>query len=53
MTLIPEYRKCPKCHKYYSWNPDVGLMFCPNCTQPDVLGILWDKIKKEIKDKKK
>jgi Zn finger protein HypA/HybF involved in hydrogenase expression len=31
MTLRPEYKKCPKCGKKYSWNPDVGMRFCPHC----------------------
>lgn len=31
MTLVPEYKTCPKCHRKYSWNPDVGKMFCPHC----------------------
>ena len=31
MTIVPMYKKCPKCKKSYSWNPDVGKMWCPNC----------------------
>ena len=31
MTLVPVYKKCPKCKKKYSWNPDVGHMWCPTC----------------------
>ena len=31
MTLIPVYKKCARCKKKYSWNPDAGNMFCPNC----------------------
>lgn len=31
MTMMPMYKTCPKCHKKYSWNPDVGKMFCPHC----------------------
>jgi predicted nucleic acid-binding Zn-ribbon protein len=31
MTLVPEKRKCTKCGHVYSWNPDVGKMFCPKC----------------------
>lgn len=31
MTLIPMWKKCPKCHRMYSWNPDVGNLFCPDC----------------------
>lgn len=31
MTLVPERKTCPKCHRKYSWNPDVGKFFCPYC----------------------
>ena len=31
MTIRPEYRICPKCKRRYSWNPDVGKMWCPSC----------------------
>ena len=31
MTMVPMIKKCPKCHKKYSWNPDVGKMNCPYC----------------------
>lgn len=31
MTMVPEWKICPKCHKKYSWNPDVGKTFCPHC----------------------
>lgn len=31
MTMLPMYRNCPICKKRYSWNPDVGIMFCPRC----------------------
>lgn len=31
MTIIPMYKTCPKCHKRYSWNPDVGRFNCPYC----------------------
>ena len=29
MTMVPMIKKCPKCHKKYSWNPDVGNFNCP------------------------
>ncbi len=32
MSLRPLYKKCPVCKMVYSWNPDVGQMFCPYCT---------------------
>ncbi len=31
VTLRPMYKKCPRCGKPYSWNPDVGKMSCPKC----------------------
>lgn len=31
MTMIPVMKKCPKCKKKYSWNPDVGKLWCPTC----------------------
>lgn len=31
MTMVPEWKTCPKCRKKYSWNPDVGQFKCPHC----------------------
>lgn len=31
MTIIAEWKKCPECHKKYSWNPDLGRFRCPHC----------------------
>ena len=32
MTLIPIIKKCDKCGKKYTFNPDVGKgLFCPKC----------------------
>lgn len=32
MSMVAEMKKCPKCKKKYSFNPDVGLgLFCPHC----------------------
>ena len=31
MTIVPITKKCSKCGKKYSWNPDVGKMVCPYC----------------------
>ena len=32
MSMIMEMRKCPKCKKEYSFNPDIGKgLFCPHC----------------------
>lgn len=32
MTMMPIYKKCPRCKKIYSWNPDVGKLWCPYCS---------------------
>lgn len=31
MTMLPMYKICPVCKRQYSWNPDIGMMFCPRC----------------------
>lgn len=31
MTMVPIWKKCPKCHKKYSWNPDLAHFTCPYC----------------------
>ncbi len=31
MTLLPILKVCPKCHKKYSYNPDLGHLLCPYC----------------------
>ena len=31
MTIVLEIKKCPKCHKKYSWNPVLGSFSCPHC----------------------
>lgn len=31
MSLRMEIHYCDKCGKAFSWNPDVGHMFCPYC----------------------
>lgn len=31
MTMMPMYKRCSICGRMYSWNPDVGRMFCPYC----------------------
>lgn len=31
MSLLQEYKTCPKCHRKYSWNPDIGQLNCPYC----------------------
>jgi len=52
MTMMPMYKTCPKCHKKYSWNPDVGKMFCPHCGgvgkhKKGVLDIIFGKKKEK------
>lgn len=43
MTMVPQYKKCPICRKYYSWNPDVGDMSCPNCGK-EVRKKIWESV---------
>lgn len=31
MTMMPMYKRCNVCGRMYSWNPDVGWMYCPYC----------------------
>lgn len=31
MSIIAEYRRCLKCGRIYSFNPDIGKFFCPVC----------------------
>ena len=52
MTIIAEWRTCPRCHKKYSWNPDVGKIMCPYCIEAGKKSVdnLLDKL---LKNKKK
>lgn len=34
MTMSPEWRKCTKCNKKYSFNPSLGRIVCPYCGSP-------------------
>lgn len=43
MSLFPAYRICPKCKCVYSFNPDVGQLYCPNCG-PLVTKVLLDML---------
>ena len=55
MTIVPMFKKCPKCKKKYSWNPDVGHMWCPNCgpfSMPGAGDIPWKGKIKDIFGKK-
>lgn len=38
MTFMLMYKKCPVCKRKYSWNPDVGKMFCPYCSSFSEMG---------------
>lgn len=57
MTLLPMWKKCPKCHKKYDWNPDVGRFFCPYCyglgkqKKFDLKGVLGRKKEGDVFDK--
>jgi hypothetical protein len=33
MSLLPMYKKSKICGRTYSFNPDVGQMFCPYCAK--------------------
>ena len=48
MTLVPMRKQCPKCKKWYNWNPDVGKVYCPKCYGTGLLGML-----KKMKEEKK
>ena len=43
MTMIAQKIECPKCHKIFSCNPDVGKMKCPRCGY-DELKVFADKV---------
>ena len=50
MTMAPMWKKCPRCHKQYSFNPDVGNFDCPYCHGMGTpLSNLIDKILKKNK----
>lgn len=55
MTMVPMYKKCPRCKRRYSWNPDVGRMWCPYCGplgQPGWGDFPWKKIGGILRGKK-
>jgi|GEM_PF-701564 len=31
MSMMQMRRTCPRCKKKYTFNPDLGKMFCPRC----------------------
>ena len=53
MTPLPARKKCLICHQYYNFNPDVGMISCPNCMKkgsgPNICDVL--KALKSTKDK--
>jgi len=58
MTMMPMWKTCPKCHKKYDWNPDVGNITCPNChglgnVKSGILDNLFSKKDKNTDNKKK
>ncbi len=56
MTMVPMYKKCPRCRRRYSWNPDAGQMWCPYCGligKPGLDDNPWKKIKDILKGKRK
>lgn len=51
MTIVPMRKRCPVCHKSYSWNPDVGQFRCPHCggigeAKKEILSGVIEKLKK-------
>ena len=46
MSLVPVYRICPKCKRIYSFNPDVGRLYCPTCG-PIIAKILLESLLKK------
>lgn len=54
MTMAPIWKKCPKCHKKYDWNPDAGNFNCPYCHGlGKSMGGIFDTIFGKKKDTKK
>lgn len=55
MTMVPMFKKCQRCKRRYSWNPDVGQMWCPHCGPLGGIGwgdIPWKKTGDILKTKK-
>lgn len=53
MSILSVFKKCPVCKKKYSWNPDAGQMWCPNCGPTSVPGmgdVPWGKNKEKDKE---
>lgn len=39
MTMMPVYKKCPRCNRRFLWNPDTGQFSCPQCGHAVVPGM--------------
>ena len=64
MTIAPMWETCPKCHKKYSRNPDVGNFHCPHCyglgesnggflgNMMNAMNSLFETVSKELDDTK-
>lgn len=52
MTMVPMWKTCPKCHRKYEWNPDVGKFNCSYCHGLGKQGKIFDKKKDDdLQDK--
>lgn len=54
MSLFQMKKRCSKCHRKYSFNPDVGQIACPYCGNLNaggkiLNGINENRIKKDRK----
>ncbi len=51
MSLVADWRICPKCKRKYSFNPDVGNFTCPYCSgkkkPPSLINIIKELLKKD------
>lgn len=57
MTMVPMWKTCPKCHKKYDWNPDVGNITCPYChglgkPEKNIIEKMLKKKKNDFPDEK-
>jgi len=48
MSIMPMKQKCPVCHRYYQWNPDIGQFFCSKCMKAPT-GLYVGEIIKAVK----
>lgn len=52
MTMMPIYKRCPKCKRNYSFNPDVGKMLCPYCGLFGRSSLGYAGLRKKIKGRR-